>query len=552
MAKKHKKPAYFSFFQTWGMLIGIFVLALIFRLYHLGTTPAGFHVDEVNVGYVGRYLLTHGKDIFGNTLPSFFNKFGDYRPIGIFYLSGFSTFLFGVNEFAVRFPSAFIGALTVIPMYLFAAFVSGRRSVGFVAAFFLAIAPWHIVISRATSESIVGLFLVLLGLWFLFQAGEKKKPRFIMYGALCLLGSYIFYHTFRVLVPLLLPPFLFWQMQNKVKKYMRFLVVGSFAITILFSLTSAGSGRLQQVAFYKNPDFAKKMEAQLAGDAGVPLFISRVFHNKAAQYGREFVNQYISYYSVPYLFFSGGYPDRYRVPEQGLLYFIFAPFMFIGLATLFIDRDRRHIKWYMLYFLGIATLPAALTYEDSPNVQRSLPLLIPLILFTAHGCSVVWKRIDSHVLLRTGGLIVFMAILLYEVAAFTHQYAVHADQHRSLYRNDGNRELFVRIEKQYDSVDYIVMPLAGEFPMYAAFYTQIFNFFPSSVYDIQSPLESRLGKFIFVPTTCPGITLEKRPEGRGIYIDYAECVGGASGLVEQKVVTRSDNTRAYRFYTTGE
>src|SRR3990167_9692939 len=101
------------------LLILIFLLALFLRTYRLSTFPFGFHADEVRVGWNAYSILKTGLDDRGNKLALYYNTFGDFRPTGIFYLTVPSITIFGINEFAVRFPSAFFGALTVFPLYLF-------------------------------------------------------------------------------------------------------------------------------------------------------------------------------------------------------------------------------------------------------------------------------------------------------------------------------------------------------------------------------------------------------------------------------------------------
>lgn len=201
-------------------LLLIFLLAFILRVAWLGNLPSGFHNDEVDVGYVGKFMLLNGRDPAGNFLPLTFNKFGDFRPAGLFYIAGLSQLIFGTNVFAARLPTAFFGALSVWPIFYLAREIfkssrletnesslpltshsreSGNQFQGrlrgsfdklrilsgfsiesrmtaarinskqaglnnfmaYSAAFFLAILPWHIVLSRAGHEAIVGYFFVL-------------------------------------------------------------------------------------------------------------------------------------------------------------------------------------------------------------------------------------------------------------------------------------------------------------------------------------------------------------------------------------------------------
>jgi len=193
------------------ILVTIFLLALFLRLIYLSHAPLGFYTDEVVSGYVGRFILLNGKDLYGNAWPIFyFDKFGDYRTILPIYLSGVSTFIFGVNEFAVRFPPAFFGALGVIPMYLFTKQLF-NRNIAFVSSFLIAILPWHIILSRAQSEGIIGLTILLFGYSLLFFGLRKRRVLILSISAIILLLTYFLYPAFRLIVPLTVLPLPFLQ-----------------------------------------------------------------------------------------------------------------------------------------------------------------------------------------------------------------------------------------------------------------------------------------------------------------------------------------------------
>ncbi|MBP9797272.1 MAG: glycosyltransferase family 39 protein, partial [Chitinophagales bacterium] len=116
-------------------IIGIFLLALIIRLYKLGEFPVGFHIDEVKVGWNALSILKTLRDDQGNLLPLYYNTFGDYRPTGIFYLSIPALAIFGNTIFAVRLTSSIFGALTVIPIYLITKHLFKNKENNLVAIF---------------------------------------------------------------------------------------------------------------------------------------------------------------------------------------------------------------------------------------------------------------------------------------------------------------------------------------------------------------------------------------------------------------------------------
>ena len=99
------------------LLILIILLAALLRFYQLGKNPPSLFVDEVSNGYNAYSILKTAKDEYGNFLPVTIRAFGDYNPALSVYLLVPSIAAFGLNEFAVRFPSAILGTLTVLLTY---------------------------------------------------------------------------------------------------------------------------------------------------------------------------------------------------------------------------------------------------------------------------------------------------------------------------------------------------------------------------------------------------------------------------------------------------
>ena len=100
------------------VLILILMLAAVLRFYQLGQIPPSLNWDEVSNGYNAYSILKTARDEHGNFLPLTFRAFGDYNPALSVYTLVPSIALFGLNEFAVRFPSALLGTLTVLLTYL--------------------------------------------------------------------------------------------------------------------------------------------------------------------------------------------------------------------------------------------------------------------------------------------------------------------------------------------------------------------------------------------------------------------------------------------------
>ena len=101
------------------ILLFIILLALFLRVYKLSKVPPSLYWDEASLGYNAYSILLTARDEYGKFLPlTNFAAFGDYKPPGYIYAAVPSIAIFGLNEFSVRFPSAFFGVLTVILVYL--------------------------------------------------------------------------------------------------------------------------------------------------------------------------------------------------------------------------------------------------------------------------------------------------------------------------------------------------------------------------------------------------------------------------------------------------
>ena len=106
----------------------IFLLALFLRIYNLANQPPGMTWDEAALGYDAYSILKTGRDQHGAFMPIIFKSFGDYKPGVYVYLTVPAVALLGLNETAVRMPSAIFGALAVIGIYLLTNLLFGSEA----------------------------------------------------------------------------------------------------------------------------------------------------------------------------------------------------------------------------------------------------------------------------------------------------------------------------------------------------------------------------------------------------------------------------------------
>ena len=527
------------------LLALIFLLALALRIFTLGSLPQSFHTDELAAGYIGKYIWLYGQDIYGNVFPLYFDKFGDFRPIGIFWFSGFSSLLFGMNEFAVRLPSALFGSLTVIPVYLLVKELFKKEKIALLSSLFLAILPWHIVLSRATSEGVIGMFFLLFSVYFGFLYAKKRSLKFLLFSLVFGITTYFFYHVYRLLLPFIFLPLPLLVHEAKHRIRLALFITIFFALTAILSLTNFGSGRFSQVAFYKNETLNNTIEKFTIGEGQNNVLVARTFHNKAVVYAREFIRQYLTYYSVDFLFEDKGLPDRYVVPNQGLLFYGFIPILVLFFLYFHPFSKSHKTTWYILYLLLLMPLPAALTNEDSPNLHRSMLMIVPLVIMMGGGIFYFWH--DSKKIIRNifvGGVSIFIAL---EFIFFWHQYSIHQVSNKPVYRNQGQKELIKYVQNNQGKYTTIYMPLEGDLPLYYLFYTQKMDKFEKGTIQKRIKLKS-IDNIQFVDGICITDKIvhgELIVDPNSLIVEGGDC-SEKTDMTSEMVVTRSDGTKAYK------
>ena len=196
----------FTSYKKFIAMSAILSLAGILRFYKLGINPPSLDWDETSLAYNAWALSETGHDEFGNSWPLSIRSFGDYKPPLYTYLLIPSLRIFGKTEFAVRFPSALAGTLTVLVTFYLAKEVidESRVLAPFVASFLMAISPWHLQFSRIAFEANLGLFFYILGVWLLLRWFTHRSSWLLFSSSLAGGAALMSYHSTKIVLPLLL------------------------------------------------------------------------------------------------------------------------------------------------------------------------------------------------------------------------------------------------------------------------------------------------------------------------------------------------------------
>jgi|GEM_PF-3665799 len=165
-----------------GLLRDILLLVLIFAIpffIHLGDIPL-MDPDEGRYAEIPREMLERA-DFITPTLN--YVKYFEKPPL-LYWLNAASIEIFGENEFAVRFPSALCGLLTVLATYLIARRLYDRRT-AMISSFILGTSTGFLIQSRIILTDTLLTFCIVVSLGSFIVAskreGRRKSPLWLLF-----------------------------------------------------------------------------------------------------------------------------------------------------------------------------------------------------------------------------------------------------------------------------------------------------------------------------------------------------------------------------------
>ena len=415
----------------------IVILAAVLRFYNLGQNPPSLDWDETAHGYNAYSILKTGKDEYGYKLPLFFRSFDDYKPPIYTYLVVPSVALFGLNDFAVRFPSAALGTFAVLFAYLmvkelFSLGASGDASGGpppsarsgrgemnssiniwekrgrrvgetsgrtrsaehiaLLAAFFLAISPWHLQFSRVAFETNSAIFWSVLGTWAFLRAIRSQGKNFVIFMSLAALafGANLFmYHNARVFIPIYSLALLILfkdKLWKNIKSLLLPAVITLVFVAVLIPIITSISGQLRYKGTTIFADVSPQYEtANLIEEDRKQNqeIIGKLLHNRRFVYIPILIDNYLSHFRPSYLFFQADM-DRHHAPEIGLLYLWDLPFIIAGIYFLLSKSFSIKTKVIIFWWFLIAPIASSVTW-GVPHSLRSEIYLPTYQIFAAVG-----------------------------------------------------------------------------------------------------------------------------------------------------------------------
>jgi len=480
-------------FLNWKLaLLLIVLLAGILRFYQLGVNPPSLTWDEAAWGYNAYSLGIDGKDEFGRFLPhDYLESFGDFKPPMYAYLDVIPVKLFGLNEFSVRFPSALFGVFTVLLTFFLVRRIFWNKEIqntkykiqntnnlALLSALFLAISPWHFMLSRAAFEANVATFFLVLGVWGFLAAVQDRKWYLIISAVSFALSMYTF-NTSRVVAPLLviLLVVAFRKRLLLIKREVLISLIAGLIIflpTFTFLLSPQAGSRFKEVNIFSDITILKTANQEIANDGNA--FWSKVIHNRRLLYSVEYIKHYFDNLSPNFLFIKGDGNPKFSTQDVGQMYIWDIVFFVAGILLLI--RKKEGNWWLVPLWLIIGIIPAA-TARETPHALRIETALPTFQILTAYGFVYISQMILNIkyqiAKIQIKYLIFSLCILflIFNFLYFIHNYFSHYPSQFSGEWQYGYKQSIEYAKSVEDKYDYIqVSNVLGRPYIYYLFYNK--------------------------------------------------------------------------------
>lgn len=454
------------------LLIIIVLLAFFLRFNQVTENPPALNWDEVSIGYNAYSILKTGKDEWGQSFPVHFKSYGEYKlPVQI-YASIPGIYIFGLNELGVRITPVVYGTLTVFVMFFLGRALFGSELAGLVSAFLLGISPWHIHLTRASFEASLATLWVVMGVWFLVK-GFKKEKWFIA-SMIPFALSVFTYNSARIFTPLFLFAILIIY-RKKLIEFKKIILISLVVFAILliplapFLLSGERSARYKLVSITDDPGLIPRINEN-RGNSKLPFPLSRIIHNKVTYIAFYFSRNYLAHFTPQFLFISGAPHKQHHVQNIGELYYFQAPFLLIGLISLF--KLKHRFKGILLSWLLLAFIPVSVTNDSIPHALRTL-IAVPFYqLVSAFGFLISLKWIKRYSLFnKIIPGVILIGIIAASLGYYLNQYYNVYPKSYSRDWQFGYQQAVDYVNKQAANYDLVIFTRHyGEPHMFTLFY----------------------------------------------------------------------------------
>lgn len=354
------------------------------------------------------------------------------------------------------------------------------------------------------------------------------------------------------------------------RQFMNFFLI--FILTIVIPLylilkSPQLATRIRTVSLFATPGTQLIVDEFIREDGTIPNnpIATRLFHNKPIAYSLQGIRNYFEHWSYDFLFTDEILPMRYRIPSGSSLYIIFLPFLLFGI--IYLVNISGPIPVVLLGWILLAPIGSSLTFDDIPNIQRTLIIFPALSIVIAFGTMYVIDKLKSvSKYLIYPFYSVLLIVFLYNISQYFHAYYVQQLVHRPWYRHEGYQELVLSVneilDKNSSRFNKAIITNSESAPSIFFLFFGKYNplSFQNEIRNSTFTSYDRINfsKYIFTKEECPfreyeetnKLTSEKRIVTTGkpglLYVNYGICKEPKQTGNIIKTITRNDNTPVFQ------
>lgn len=405
-------------------LIIIVTLALVIRFANL-TDFRCLNWDEASFAYNSYSILKTGKDEYGVLYPLQFKSIGDYKNPLYIYLTVPIIAVLGLNNYAIRFVPALLGALAAFVIFKIVYLLFNNKNIALISAFFVAISPWHIQFTKGGADVGVSTFFVTVTILGLVAILRNKNWGYIAFPIGASLALYSYFSD-RIFIPVFIILFILFFRKNVLNNVYRFLK-SLFSFTLLsmpLIPVFISSGHLEK--FLKTTIFGYSRPIDYVSSLKLTdnMFIYTTFHSSFVESSLGVIHRYLNHFSPTFLFFEGAIEDpRQFIFKMGVLYLFDLPLIILGIRFLLKQKDKLP-KILLAIWIIASPLPAAIT-KDSFHARRSYNLMYPLLIISTLGLYSLIEKVNSFGKnIKLFGYFLIVSIIIYFFAFYQLSYYI--------------------------------------------------------------------------------------------------------------------------------
>lgn len=495
------------------------VVAFIGKVVYMDKFPPGMSHDELELALSAKTILKNGADASGIKFPQFLiaSKL-ESGATGLVSLILAPIFAFAdLNMLNIRIVYLIVGLLTA----LFTAGVVNNFTnfkiavITFVVSLFM---PWMFIYSRMALAAPFALLFMLVGIFVMLSQNGWKVFYSLPFFAISMFSYYGAMPT----IPLVVLVLAIIHATNKTQLKINLLLIISIVLC-LFGFILISKHNPESVLSTRSVEVKLLDLDQQSGAVdeirkqSIDSPINNLFVNKPLLLLEDLTNVYLGAFSINNLFVNGDTRAAYDLGRHGLLYYIDAILIVLGIVALYKFDKKLGLLLGAMALLG--PIGSALNKVEHSYVFRSYPLIFVFTVLISLGVWYVYQLLTKRT--RNLFILVFGIIYILFFVRFVHFY----DFNYSV-RQAENHNLTERLLVNY------LMRETKEMDVYVSSPRQITNQYAFFAKDYDSLAGIMSGQYVInnhsLKTGCPEIFDE------GIVIEeFADCAANEARMLIQ-------------------